>query len=193
VDDDARARFDRTLDATIALHQHMREHARPVLEAAAAITGALKAGGKVLLFGNGGSAADAQHVAAELVGRFERERAAMAAVALTTDASVLTSVANDYAFDRVFARQLEGLGRKGDVAFALSTSGASPNVVAGLVAARALGLQTIALTGGDGGAAGRAAAIHVNVPSDSAARVQEVHRTLLHVICDLVERSTVDA
>jgi phosphoheptose isomerase len=193
VDDDARARFDRTLDATIALHQHMREHAQPVLEAAAAITGALKAGGKVLLFGNGGSAADAQHVAAELVGRFERERAAMAALALTTDASVLTSVANDYAFDRVFARQLEGLGRKGDVALALSTSGASPNVVAGLVAARALGLQTIALTGGDGGAAGRAASIHVNVPSDSAARVQEVHRTLLHVICDLVERSTVDA
>ena len=166
MDDDARARFDRTLDATIALHQHMREHARPVLEAAAAITGALKAGGKVLLFGNGGSAADAQHVAAELVGRFERERAAMAAVALTTDASVLTSVANDYAFDRVFARQLEGLGRKGDVAFALSTSGASPNVVAGLVAARALGLQTIALTGGDGGAAGRPAAIQENQTSD---------------------------
>jgi phosphoheptose isomerase len=188
VDDDRRARFARTLDATIALHEHMRQHAAPVLEAAAAIAEALKGGGKLLLFGNGGSAADAQHVAAELVGRFERERAAMAAVALTTDASVLTSVANDYAFDRVFARQLEGLGRKGDIALGLSTSGASPNVVAGLVAARALGLQTIALTGADGGAVGRAAAIHVNVPSDSAARVQEVHRTLLHVICDIVER-----
>jgi phosphoheptose isomerase len=188
VDDDPRARFERTLDAAIALHEHMRQHAQPVLDAAAAIAGALRAGGKLLLFGNGGSAADAQHVAAELVGRFERERAAMAAVALTTDASVLTSVANDYAFDRVFARQLEGLGRKGDVALGLSTSGASPNVVAALVAARALGLQTVALTGADGGAVGRAAAIHVNVPSDSAARVQEVHRTLLHVICDIVER-----
>lgn len=188
MDDDARARFERTLDATIALHEHMRQHAQPVLEAAAAIAGALKSGGKLLLFGNGGSAADAQHVAAELVGRFERERAAMAAVALTTDASVLTSVANDYAFDRVFARQLEGLGRKGDVALGISTSGASPNVVAALVAARALGLLTIALTGADGGAVGRAAVIHVNVPSNSAARVQEVHRTLLHVICDIVER-----
>jgi phosphoheptose isomerase len=193
VDGDPRARFERTLDAAIALHEHMRQHAQPVLDAAAAITGALRAGGKLLLFGNGGSAADAQHVAAELVGRFERERAALAAVALTTDASVLTSVANDYAFERVFARQLEGLGRKGDVALGLSTSGASPNVVAGLVAARALGLQTIALTGADGGAVGRAVAIHVNVPSDSAARVQEVHRTVLHVICDLVEQSTVDA
>jgi len=192
VDDDPRARFERTLDAAIALHEHMRRHAQPALDAAVAITGALRAGGKLLLFGNGGSAADAQHVAAELVGRFERERAAMAAVALTTDASVLTSVANDYAFERVFARQVEGLGRKGDVALGLSTSGASPNVVAGLVAARALGLQTIALTGADGGAVGRAAAIHVNVPSDSAARVQEVHRTLLHVICDIVERDLVE-
>src|SRR6478609_4101802 len=120
----------------------MRQHAPPVLAAAAAVVEGLRAGGKVLLFGNGGSAADAQHVAAELVGRFERERAAMAAVALTTDASVMTSVANDYAFDRVFARQVEGLGRPGDVALGISTSGASANVVAGLVAARALGLGT---------------------------------------------------
>jgi D-sedoheptulose 7-phosphate isomerase len=193
VDADGRARFDATLTATLALHEHMRQHAQPVLDAAAAISGALKAGGKLLVFGNGGSAADAQHVAAELVGRFERERAAMAAIALTTDSSVLTSIGNDYAFDRIFARQVEALGRKGDVAFGITTSGASPNVVTALVAARALGLQTIALTGGDGGAAGRAAAIHVNVPADSPARVQEVHRTLLHVICDLVERSAVDA
>ena len=181
------------MTAAIGLHEHMKQHAQPAIAAAAAISGALKAGGKLLVFGNGGSAADAQHVAAELVGRFERDRAAMAAVALTTDASVVTSIANDYAFDRVFARQIEGLGRRGDVALGISTSGASPNVVAGLVAARALGLETIALTGGDGGAAGKAAAIHVNVPSPSAARVQEVHRTVLHVICDLVERAAVDA
>ena len=189
MDGDPRARLDRTLTETVALHEHARAHAQPVLDAAAAIIASLRAGGKLLLFGNGGSAADAQHVAAEFVGRFQRERAAMAALALTTDTSVLTSIGNDYAFDRVFARQIEALGRKGDVAFGISTSGGSPNVVAALVAARALGLQTIALTGGDGGAAGRAAAIHVNVPSDATARVQEVHRTLLHVICDIVERA----
>jgi len=193
VNDDPRALFDATLDATIALHERAKQQPQPVLDAAAAMIAALKGGGKLLVFGNGGSAADAQHVAAELVGRFERERPAMSAIALTTDASVITSVANDYAFEKVFARQVEALGRTGDVALGISTSGASPNIVAALVAARALGLRTIALTGADGGAVGRAAAIHVNVPSASAARVQEVHRTLLHVMCDLVERSAVDA
>jgi phosphoheptose isomerase len=181
---------DAALDETIALHQRVKSaDPRPLLDAAGAIVDAMRAGGKLLLFGNGGSAADAQHVAAELVGRFQRERAALAAVALTTDTSVLTSIGNDYAFDRVFARQIEALARPGDVAFGISTSGASPNVVAALEAARALRLQTIALTGGDGGAVGRAAVIHVNVPSNITARVQEAHRTLLHVICDLVERA----
>ena len=180
-------------DEAIALHQRVKDaDPRPVLDAAAAIVEALGRGGKLLLFGNGGSAADAQHVAAELVGRFTRERVALAAIALTTDTSVLTSVGNDYAFDRVFARQVEALGRPGDVALGISTSGASPNVVAALEAARALRMHTIALTGGDGGAVGRAAAIHLNVPSDVTARVQEVHRTLLHVICDIVEESVVD-
>jgi phosphoheptose isomerase len=189
VDDDPGALFDRALTETMALHGRAAQQRQPVLDAAAAIIEALGSGGKLLVFGNGGSAADAQHVAAEFVGRFERERAGMAAIALTTDASVMTSVANDYSFDRVFARQVEALGRPGDVALGISTSGASPNVVAALVAAREQGLKTIALTGADGGAAGRAAAIHVNVPSASTARVQEVHRTLLHVICDIVERS----
>jgi len=149
----------------------------------------LASGGKVMLFGNGGSAADAQHVAAELVGRYQRDRGALSAIALTTNTSVLTSVSNDYAYDRVFERQVEALGRAGDVAVGISTSGASPNVVLGLEAARARQLVTVALTGRDGGAVGRAAAIHINVPSDITARVQEVHRTLLHVICDLVERA----
>ena len=177
-----------SFDEAIALHHRVRDaDPGPVLDAAAAIVDALGRGGKLLVFGNGGSAADAQHLAAELVGRFTRERAALAAVALTTDTSVLTSVANDYAFDRVFARQVEALGRRGDVALGISTSGASPNVVAALEVARALGMQTIALTGGDGGAVGRVAAIHVNVPSAATARVQEVQRTLLHVICDIIE------
>jgi D-sedoheptulose 7-phosphate isomerase len=192
VADDARALLERTLTETAALHEHMKQHGQPVAEAAAAIVGALRAGGKLLVFGNGGSAADAQHLAAELVGRYQRERAAMAAIALTTDTSVLTSIANDYAFERVFARQVEALGRAGDVALGISTSGGSPNVVAALEAARALGLRTIALTGRDGGAVGRAAAIHVNVPADDAARVQEVHRTLLHVICEIVEGAVAD-
>ena len=175
---------------TIALHERVKaSDPRPLVDAVAAIVNALERGGKVLVFGNGGSASDAQHFAAELVGRFERERRALAAIALTTDTSVLTGVANDYAFDRVFARQIEALGRAGDVAFAISTSGASSNVVAGLEAARANRIDTIALTGCDGGAVGRAAAIHVNVASNSTPRVQEVHRTLLHVICELVERA----
>jgi phosphoheptose isomerase len=178
----------RILTDTIVLHEQLRDaDPAPVLQAVAAIAGSLRAGGTLLVFGNGGSAADAQHVAAELVGRFERERAALAAVALTTDTSVLTSVANDFAFDRVFVRQIEALGRAADVALGISTSGASPNVVAALESARGRGLRTVALTGRDGGACGRSAEIHINVPSASTPRVQEAHRTLLHVICDLVE------
>ena len=180
-------------DEAIALHQRVRDGGgTPVIDAADAIVAALTQGGKVLVFGNGGSAADAQHMAAELVGRFQLERVALAAVALTTDTSVLTSIANDYAFERVFARQVEALGRAGDVALGISTSGASPNVVAALEVAHGLKMRTIALTGADGGAVGRAAAIHINVPSPITARVQEVQRTLLHVICAIVENSFVD-
>ena len=180
-----------TFDETIRLHEIVRQaDARPILDAAQAIAGSLAQGGTLLVFGNGGSAADAQHMAAELVGRFQRERAGLRAVALTTDTSVLTSIANDYSFDRVFERQIEALGRPGDVALGITTSGASTNVVLALVAAKERGLRTIALTGRDGGAAGRAADIHINIPSESTARVQEVHRTLLHVVCDLVERSS---
>ena len=179
---------EEALDGAIALHREVRAgDLTPVVRAAEAIGQACAAGGKVLVFGNGGSAADAQHLAAELVGRFERRRAAFAAVALTADTSVLTSVANDETFERVFARQVEGLGRPGDVAVAISTSGDSPNVVAGVKAAAGRGLRTIALTGRSGGAVGAAADIHVNVPDASAARVQEVHRTLIHAICRIVE------
>ena len=180
--------IEEALDAAIALHQKVRAlDLAPVAAAAAAIAAACAAGGKVLVFGNGGSAADAQHFAAELVGRFERDRAGLAALALTADSSVLTSVANDGGFEQVFARQVEALGRAGDVALAISTSGQSANVVHGLRAAAARGLRTVALTGKNGGPLGAAAEIHVNVPDDSAARVQEVHRTLIHAICRIVE------
>jgi phosphoheptose isomerase len=177
------------LDATIALHQHVRAlDLSAVVRAAEAVLDAYAAGGKVLIFGNGGSAADAQHFAAELVGRFERERAGLAALALTTDASVLTAVANDSSFTRVFARQIEALGRRGDVAVAISTSGGSANVVEGLREAQARGLRTVALTGRTGGALGAMAEIHINVPHETTCRVQEVHMTLLHAICGIVER-----
>lgn len=188
-DSEAARLFEEIVAETIALHQQAAAGGAPVIAAARALIDAFKAGGTLLIFGNGGSASDAQHVAAEFVGRFQRERRALPAVALTTDTSVLTSIGNDYSFDRVFARQVEAIGRTGDVAFGISTSGKSPNVVAALAVARTRGLRTIALTGNDGGPVGHAADVHINVPARSTARVQEVHRTVLHVICDLVERA----
>ena len=178
----------RTLDAAIQTHSRVRAlDLAPVVVAASTIQAALAAGKKVLAFGNGGSAGDAQHLVAELVGRFQKDRRGFAAVALTADTSLLTSVANDYGFERVFARQVDALGAVGDVAIAISTSGASANVVAGLEAARSIGLRTVALTGRDGGAVGRLAEVHINVPDDCTARVQEVHITLIHAICEIVE------
>jgi D-sedoheptulose 7-phosphate isomerase len=172
----------------IRLHDRaLREDAGVLLAAADAVSRVLAAGGRVLVCGNGGSAADAQHFAAELVGRFTRERQALAAVALTTDTSILTAVANDYGYERVFARQVEALGQPGDVLLGISTSGRSPNVLAAQASARSRQMATIALTGGDGGPIGAVADVHVNVPSPSTARTQEVHRTMLHVICELVE------
>jgi D-sedoheptulose 7-phosphate isomerase len=186
--EEAAARVRQLFEATIGLHRKVAEGSLDaVRQAAAVIREAQAAGGKLLIFGNGGSAADAQHMAAELVNRFQRERDALAALALTTDTSLLTSIANDTSFDRVFVRQIEALGRPGDVALGITTSGASASVVSALEAARSRGLKTIALTGRDGGAAGRAADIHVNVPHESTARVQEVHLTLIHAICELVE------
>lgn len=177
------------LDASIRAHQAVRDGSLgAILAAAGAMAGALREGGKILAFGNGGSAGDAQHFVAELVGRLERNRRAMAAVALTADTSILTAVANDYGFERVFARQIEAIGAPGDVALGISTSGDSANVRAGLDEARARGLTTVALTGRDGGAIGRSADVHVNVPEASTARAQEVHRTLLHALCELIER-----
>ena len=159
-----------------------------VLLAADMLVSALKSRNKVLVFGNGGSASDAEHLAAELVGRFARDREGWPAISLTADSSVVTAIGNDYGFDQIFARQVEALGRQGDIAFAISTSGKSANVIAGLEAAERGGLRRIALTGRDGGLLGRAAELQINVPHDSVPRVQEVHRTLLHVICELVER-----
>jgi D-sedoheptulose 7-phosphate isomerase len=177
-------------DETVAVHQRTREAVLPrVVEAAAAIRVALGKGGKLLTFGNGGSAADAQHMATELVGRFLRERAALAAIALTADSTIVTSVGNDYGYAQVFVRQVEALARVDDVALGISTSGASSNVLRAIETANRLGLRTIALTGKDGGAIGQAASIHINVADASTPRVQEVHRTVIHAICELIERN----
>jgi len=178
-----------TLREAAHLHETAaRESAGSVAAAVETLSAALGRGGKVLIFGNGGSAADAQHFACELVGRFLRERQALAAIALTTDASTMTAVANDYGFDRVFVRQIEALGRPGDVAIGISTSGSSANVLAGVQYAKSRGLKTVAFTGGNGGPIGAAADVHVNVPHALTPRVQEVHRTLIHAVCDQIER-----
>ena len=167
--------------------------AEAAVAAAEAIHRSLASGGKLLLFGNGGSAADAQHVAAELVGHFERERAGLPAIALTTDSSALTAIANDFGFERVFARQVEALGRRGDVALAISTSGSSPNVLEGARAARERGLLLIGLVGGGGGDLAREADIAIVVPHDLAARVQECHLVIEHAVCAYIDAAAADA
>jgi D-sedoheptulose 7-phosphate isomerase len=147
----------------------------------------LESGGTLFFFGNGGSAADSQHVAAEFIGRFQKERRALAAMALTTDTSILTCLANDYSYDIVFSRQLEALGKKGDMAFGLSTSGRSKNVIKAFEAAKLKGMTTVAFTGGDGGPVAAMADISIVVPSAVTARIQESHITLFHAMCEVVE------
>ena len=177
----------RVLRETAAAHERQVAHADAIVAAAGAIAGALKQGRTVYAFGNGGSAADAQHFVAELVGRYEQERRAWPAIALSTDTSILTAVANDYGYDRVFARQIEAHGRPGDVALAISTSGNSANVLRALEAAGARGMVTIALAG-SGGEAGRIAKFHLGVAETRTPRIQEVHATVLHILCELVEK-----
>lgn len=149
----------------------------------------LKKGGKVILFGNGGSAADAQHIAAELIGRFKKDRTALAAIALTTNTSVLTSLANDYGYEVVFAKQVEALGQKNDIAIGISTSGKAKNVSFGLKQAKKNGLKTVALTGGDGGEIAKITDVSLIVHSSVTARIQEAHITIGHIICELVEQT----
>jgi len=190
VSDPRLAAIDRIYAETIRLHEAARRGSQAdLLRVVDLLAAAFRHGRRVLVFGNGGSASDAQHVAAEFVGRFQKERRAVAAIALTTDTSILTAIGNDDAFDRVFARQIEALGESGDVAIGITTSGGSKNVVEALTMAKERGLTTVAVTGRDGGDAGRIADVHLNVPDRSTARVQEVHRTLLHVICELVEET----
>lgn len=156
------------------------------------ITSAIKNGNKVILFGNGGSAADAQHIAAELIGRFKLERKSFPALALTTDSSILTSLSNDYSFDTVFSRQCEGLVKDGDVIIGISTSGNSKNVYNGLITAKKFGGYAIGLLGNEGGTISKIVDISITVDSKSTPRIQEAHRTIYHIICELVEKQLVD-
>lgn len=167
--------------------QFCAQQAQTVALIAGAMVKSMRAGGKVLVLGNGGSAADAQHFAAEMVNRFLMERKALPAAALTTDTSVLTSIANDYSFEQIFSRQVEALGREGDVLLAISTSGTSPNVLRALEQANNFSMVTIGMTGNDPGKISSLCDICMTVPGRSTPRIQEVHHLALHVICEIIE------
>ena len=184
-----RKRFEESRAVSRLAEEHL---AGRLGEAAEMIVAAYAAGGGVFLFGNGGSAADAQHIACELVGRFMLDRRALKAVALTTDTSILTAVANDFDYETVFVRQLQAVAAAGDVAIGLTTSGNSPNVVAALREARKIGMKTVAFTGAGGGKCAALADVLLDVPTDQTPRVQESHVILYHILCELVEQAIVD-
>lgn len=164
-----------------------------IASAASILISAIERGKKILIFGNGGSAADAQHIAAELVGRFEKDHHPLPALALTTNTSVLTSIGNDFDFNVIFSKQVEAFGREGDAAIAISTSGRSPNVLEAVRTARRLGMATIGLSGKDGGPLKDLVDICLTVPSDRTARIQEGHVLIAHILCKLVEEASVPA
>jgi D-sedoheptulose 7-phosphate isomerase len=164
-----------------------RQCGRAIVEGAFMLAECLESGGKLLFFGNGGSAADAQHLAAEFVGRFVKERRALPAIAFTTDTSILTAVGNDYGFDQVFSRQVQALGQPNDVAIGISTSGNSPNVLLAFREASKMGLKTIGLAGKDGGQLARSVDLPIVVPASNTARIQECHIAIGHLFCELVE------
>ncbi|MCK4602000.1 MAG: SIS domain-containing protein [Phycisphaerae bacterium] len=186
--DTIRKRFEESLGIIRLTEERLVSR---IAKAVETIVQVYKAGGGVFLFGNGGSAADAQHIAGELVGRFLKERRALKAEALSTNTSVLTSLANDYAVETIFARQLEANAQPGDVAIALSTSGNSPNVLAALAKAREIGMSTIAFTGSGGGRCAELADVLLDVPASTTPRIQEAHAVIYHIICELVEAAFV--
>ncbi|MEK7869849.1 MAG: D-sedoheptulose 7-phosphate isomerase [Nitrospirota bacterium] len=176
-------------DSAAVKQQFARDHADRIATVAKLLVTAFREGHKVLLFGNGGSATDAAHIAAEFVGRYKRERKPLPAIALATDIAAITCIANDYGFDELFARQVRAHGQKGDIAIAISTSGNSPNVLKGVAAARECGMITVAWTGGTGGTLAGLVDHPFIVPSTVTARIQESHITLGHVLCELVEET----
>lgn len=187
------AEIVREIQESIAVKQELAgEATQRIADAARLIVASMQSGGKLIVFGNGGSAADAQHLSAELVGRYRHNRNALAAIALTTDSSALTSISNDYGFDWVFSRQLEAIGKTGDVALAISTSGNSPNVVRAVTLAKKLGIATVGLTGRSGGKLRGRVDICLSVPSDSTPRIQEAHSLIIHILSGIVEDAMVN-
>ena len=178
----------RDIQSSIDVKKKLIETHTDVIEKIAReVLNCIQSGHKLLFFGNGGSASDSQHLAAEFVGRYEKERRALPAIALTTDTSILTAVGNDYGYDRVFERQIAALGQKGDIAFAISTSGNSKNVLNGLVQAKSLGLRTIGFSGKDGGAMKSMVDLAFVVPTEKTSRIQECHIMVGHIICERVD------
>jgi len=180
--------IEKTIVSSSEIIKHSVALSKNIEDSIFAIINTIKNGNKVILFGNGGSAADAQHIAAELIGRFGMERNSYPAISLCTDPSVITSLANDYSYDVVFSRQCEGLVKKGDLAIGISTSGNSKNVENGLITAKNLGCTTIGLLGNNGGRIKEIVDIPIIVESSSTPRIQEVHRIIYHIICDSVEK-----
>lgn len=178
---------DILLESIQVKEEMMRTSIDEIIEITNILINCLKKGGKIILFGNGGSAADSQHIAAELIGRFQKDRTSLPAIALTTNTSVLTSLSNDYSFEIIFAKQIEALGKEGDVAIGISTSGRAKNVIAGIRQAKKMGIKTIAFVGCDGGVLSKTADISIIVPSNITARIQEAHITTGHIICQLIE------
>jgi D-sedoheptulose 7-phosphate isomerase len=167
----------------------LKDNLPKLLDMIKLIAHTFEAGNKLFLFGNGGSAADAQHLASEFVNRYVMDRPPLPAIALTTDTSILTSISNDFSFSEIFAKQLKALGREGDVAFGISTSGNSSNIIKAFEVAKEMRMKTVALTGNDGGAIAKMADISLIVPSTSTPRIQEVHILVGHILCEMVEHS----
>ncbi len=185
-----RDRIKEILLESIQIKEELLHHKiKEIIGICEIITEALKKKGKIILFGNGGSASDSQHIAAELVGRFKKDRQGLPAIALTTNTSILTALANDYGYEIVFAKQVEALAEKNDVVIGISTSGKAKNVAAGIKQAKKMGLKTIALTGGDGGDIAKLADVSLLVPSSVTARIQEAHITIGHIFCEMAEES----
>lgn len=176
------------IEESIVVKQQILKDMVPLIEKAASVMSeCLKAGHKLLFCGNGGSASDSQHLAAEFVGRYEKERRALAAIALTTDTSILTAVGNDYGYEKVFERQVEALGQKGDVLFAISTSGNSKNVIKAVEKAKERGIYTIGFTGNTGGALAGMVDLSINIPTKKTSRIQESHIMIGHILCECVD------
>ncbi|MDD5557209.1 MAG: D-sedoheptulose 7-phosphate isomerase [bacterium] len=187
---DPAAAIRAALDDSAALLARVgREHAGTIARMADVLIESFRRGGRLLVCGNGGSAADAQHIAGELVGRFLRERSPLSCLSLTVDTSVLTAIGNDYGFEHAFDRQVRAHGREGDVLLSISTSGASPNVINAVLEARRIGMRTVALSGRDGGELARAAEVCLTIPADSSPRIQEAHGAVGHVLCAMVEEA----